>query len=90
MAWWVTLWVLSAIMSMTTPPVSGGTISCLTIMLNQLGVPAEGLAIAVTLAMFLDFICTGTRIPILHMELMVQAERLGMLDYSVLQKSKQD
>ena len=50
----------------------------------QLHIPQEGLGVGVTLALFLDFLCTSARIPILHLEMLLQAERLGLLDKEVL------
>ena len=86
LAWWITLWLLSSLIAMATPPVPGGTISCLSIMMLQLHIPTEGLALAVTLSMFLDFLCTGVRIPILHMTMALQANRLGLIDHEILRK----
>ena len=83
-AWWITLWVACALLAMATPPVSGGMISCLSILMLQLHIPQEGLGVGVTLALFLDFLCTSARIPILHLEMLLQAERLGLLDKEVL------
>ena len=84
LAWWVTLWIVCSLLGVSTPPVAGGSISCLSVMMAQLHIPAEGLAISVALAMFLDFICTGTRIPVLHMELILQADHLGLINTDVL------
>ena len=83
-AWWVTAWIVGALLAVATPPVAGGNISCLSVMMLQLHIPDRGLAIGVALAMFLDFICTGTKIPILHMELALQADQMGLIDYEVL------
>ncbi len=85
-AWWVTLCVLSWLLSMSTPPIAGATVTCLSIMFLQLSIPQAGLATAATLALLLDFLCTATRMPILHMELALQADRLGMLDHEKLRK----
>ena len=84
LAWWVTLWLVCAILSMASPPVAGGTLSCLSILMTQLGIPAEGLTVGLTLTMFLDFICTGVRIPLMHLEQLSQAQRLGMLNREIL------
>ena len=83
-AWWVTMWIVCSLLAIATPPVAGGNISCLSVMMIQLHIPAEGLALGVALAMFLDFICTGARIPILHMELALQADHMGLIDPEVL------
>ena len=85
-AWWITLCIVSWLLAMSTPPVAGGMISCLSIMFLQLHIPQAGLATAATLAMLLDFLCTASRMPTLHMELALQANRLGMLDLETLRK----
>lgn len=87
-AWMGTCWFLTAVLSLATPPVAGGTLACLGVMLSQLGVPAEALAISATLSVLMDFICTGTKIGIMHLELALQADRLGMLDMETLRKSE--
>ena len=83
-AWWITMWIVSSLLAIATPPVAGGNISCLSVMMLQLHIPAEGLALGVALAMFLDFLCTGAKIPILHMELALQADQMGLLDHDIL------
>ena len=49
---------------------------------------AEALAISATLGVLMDFICTGTKIGIMHLELALQADRLGILDMEILRKSE--
>ena len=85
--WFVMIWLLSVILSDAAPPVSGGMLACLGIMLTQLGIPAEALAISATLSILLDFICTGTEIGLLHMELAIQADHLGLLRRDILEES---
>ncbi len=85
-AWWITLWIAGTLLAMATPPVAGGGVSCLSIMLLQLHLPAEGLAVGVALVMLLDFLCTGAHIFVLHLELTLQADRLGLLNRETLQR----
>ncbi len=85
-AWWIMLWIVGTLLTMAIPPVAGGGISCLSIMLVQMSVPQEGLPVGITLMMFMDFICTGTRIFTLHCEMLLQADRLGLLDHAVLRE----
>ena len=82
--WWITLWFTGSLFAISTPPVAGGTISCLSILMLQLNVPAEALAAAAALATVLDFILTGARLPLFHMELLLQADRFGFIDKDVL------
>ena len=82
--WWVILLLVSALLAMATPPVAGGVISCLSIILLQLQIPQDGLALGVTLVMLLDFPTTAVRIMMLHLETILQADRLGLLDREIL------
>ena len=73
--------------TLATPPVSGGTMICLNIMLNALGIPLSGLAIASVLALVFDFISTGSYIAMRHMEMVIQAGHLDLLDTEVLRSN---
>ena len=84
--WFVMLWFVGTVVSIATPPVAGGTLACIGIMLTQLGVEGQALAISGVLIMLLDFIATGTRLGMLHMELALQADYLGLLDKDILNK----
>ena len=83
-SWWIILWFISTLLTMSTPPVPGGPIACLTILITQMQLPQESLAIAVTISMLVDFICSGARILTLHLETALQADKLGLLNQAVL------
>ena len=72
---------------MATPPVAGGVVSCLSILILQLNIPQEGLVIGTTLALLLDFITTSFRVMCLHFEVILQADRLDLLDREILRKT---
>ena len=57
------------------------------ILIKQLGLPGEAMAISGLLALVLDFVATGFSLGLRHLELLLQAEHLGMLDHDVLQKT---
>ena len=79
-AWFAVAGFISLIVSLATPPVSGGTMICLNIMLSALGIPLEGLAVASVMALVFDFISTGSYIAMRHMEMVIQAGHLNLLD----------
>ena len=85
--WFAVAGFISLIVSLATPPVSGGTMICLNIMLNALGIPLDGLAIASVLALIFDFISTGSYIAMRHMEMVIQAGHLNLLDREVLRSN---
>ena len=57
---------------------------CLGILMAQLNIPSEGLAIAGTLALVLDFFCTAAKVLGQHLEMTLQACKLEMIDLEVL------
>ena len=85
-AWWITFWIFGVLLTMAIPPVAGGAISCIMILMAQMQIPQEALPIAVTLSLFLDFIVSSTRIFCLHIEMLFQADILGLLDRETLQR----
>lgn len=86
--WFVIAGIISLIVSIATPPVSGATLICLNILMTSLGIPNEGLAVASTLALVYDFISTGSYIAMRHMEMVLQAGRLKMLDVDKLRSER--
>ena len=84
--WLLTLWIVCTVVSFAVPPVTGGTMACVGILIKQLGLPGEVMAIAGLLSLVLDFIATGFSLGLRHLELLLQADHLDMLDYEVLRK----
>lgn len=84
LSWWIILLLVSALLAIATPPVAGGVLSCLSILMLQLQIPQEALALGVALLMLLDFPSTAVRILTLHLEMILQADRLGLLDVETL------
>ena len=82
--WFLIAGLMCAIFSMTTPPVAGGMLICMSLILTELGIPLAGLAAAGILGIILDIFATGCRIGIAHLELAQEADHLGMLDRDVL------
>ena len=64
----------------------GGSISCLSVLIVQMGIPQEAVAIGATATIFLDFLTTSSRIFIAHLETLLQADRLGLLKREILQQ----
>ena len=59
-------------------------IAILGILMTQLGIPSSGLAVAALLGIVTDFIETSSRIGIIHCEILLQANKLNMLDRNIL------
>ncbi len=86
LVWLLTAILVITIVSIALPPVPGGALACYTIVFTQLGIPQEALAVTMLLDVFFDFISTGCDTFFRQCELLLQADRIGMLDKSILRK----
>ena len=84
--WFITVALICFIFAFATPQVSGGALICLGILMTQLNIPSEGIAVAGTLAMILDFISTAAKVLGQHLEMTLQAHKLEMIDLEVLRR----
>lgn len=77
--WLVTSIFISGVLAIATPPIPGGALSCYTILFAQLGIPAEGIAIAISVDMLMDYFITACDLACLQEELYIDAHKLGMI-----------
>lgn len=82
--WIVTLILFNAVLCLTLPPIPGAYLTCFGILLAQLGLPMEGLAVMAVLNVFLDSLGTASENAYLHMELAMQAKKLALLNDAAL------
>lgn len=54
-AWVVTDVLVSGMLAVAAPPIPGGSLTCYTVLLTQLGIPEEGIALAIAANVILDF-----------------------------------
>lgn len=87
LSWVVMALITSCILAIAAPPVPGGSITCYTILFTQLGLPAEAVAIIITLNVIFDFLATSANVLCLQTELIELAGDIDMLDYEVLHKA---
>lgn len=85
--WIVMALITSCILAIAAPPVPGGAITCYTILFTQLGLPAEAVAIIITINIIFDFLATSANVFCLQTELVELAGDIDMLDYEVLHKA---
>ena len=84
-------WVITGVLTAgrwpsPLPPVPGGSLTCYTVLLTQPGIPAEAIGLAVAGNVILDFFMTSCGISRLQSELMLSADKLGMLDREQLER----
>lgn len=78
--WFVSAWLLVTIIAFALPPVSGGTLIGLSVILTQFHIDPSCLGMAGTLVLVGDFFMTSARIVILQMELVHEAAHWKILD----------
>lgn len=78
--WMVTGVLIAGLLAIAAPPVPGGSLTCYTVLLTQLGIPVEAVGLAVAGNVLLDFFMTSCGLACLQSELMLSADKLGMLD----------
>ncbi len=86
--WFISVWIIVFLIAPAIPPVSGGTLICIGIIMDQFGIPGSCLGLAATLILVFDFIMTSSKILIVHMEEIEEADHFGLLDRDVLMKTK--
>ena len=84
LGWYFMLVLLSLIASMISPPVSGGQMIVLGMMMAQLGIPESSMALLGIMSLFMDFFAVALRTGCSQMEIVLQADKLGELDREVL------
>ena len=84
--WVVTGVLVTGMLAVAAPPIPGGSLTCYTVLLTQLGIPEGGIALAIAGNVILDFFMTSCGIACLQSELALAAHRLGMLDRAILRE----
>lgn len=86
---WIVITIFtSIILKIATPPIPGGSVALCTILFNQLGLPMEGLAVAVAVDVIADFFITATDILCLQSELVVLSGKLNLIEIDKLRSKK--
>lgn len=79
--------LLSALFSITTPPLPGSGLACYTVILTQLGIPSEANSLAVAANVVLFYFMYACGIASLQSELLLVSNRLGMIDRALLERT---
>lgn len=84
--WMLTAFIISVILAIAAPPVSGSALTCYTILFMQLGIPAEAVAVVTALNVILEFIATAVNLFCLQAEMIEISGSLNLLDKDALRK----
>jgi len=82
----ITVLVVSVVLSVAVPPVVGGNLTCYTLLFMQLGIPLEALSVAIAIDVALDFFITSFDIGLLQTQILHASHKMGLLDDKVLRK----
>lgn len=81
-------WITVTLLSIATPPISGGTMACFTVLLSQMSVPEEAIAFALAINIIAERFCTIANLSMLELELVRIASKNNLLNKNVLTKKK--
>lgn len=85
-SWLIILVFISFLLSVSTPPVAGGSTVCIAIMFRHLGIPDEAIGFAIAINMILGFLLTAVSLYCLQMELIRLGGTLDLLDLKTLRR----
>ena len=86
--WIVIAIMIIVILSIALPPIPGGALTSYTILLLQLGLPQEALAVILTIDVLLECFITAGHVAALQMQLLLLANRMKLLDVEILRKEE--
>ena len=84
--WCVMALFVTVALMVASPPLGGVGLLAYAAIFSRLGIPAEGLTIALVAELLFSFICAAANQLMLQMELVLQADRMDMLDRERLRK----
>lgn len=84
--WFLIATVLAIVLFVATPPVPGANLLAYIVIFAQLGIPASALIPAMVFEILFGPLASAGNQALLQMELILQADRIGLLDHELLQK----
>lgn len=82
--WLMLLVLVSAVLTIATPPVAGGTNMAYSALFLQLGIPAEGMVLVLAAEPILDFLLTAVNSHVQVMLVVLTADNLKLLERETL------
>ena len=86
--WIVTAVILASILAIAAPPISGAGLLTYAAIFTQLGIPTQALAVALVADILMGFIAAALDQTLLQMELILQADRMQLLDKDMLREDR--
>lgn len=86
LAWYIFAIILTVIVVVAEPPVSGVTLLGYAAVFSQLNIPSKALAVAMVANIIFSFFTSALNQALLQTELVLQADKAGMLNIDILRK----
>lgn len=80
--------ILATILAIAAPPISGAGLLTYAAIFTQLGIPTQALAVALVADILMGFIAAALDQTLLQMELILQADRMQLLDKDMLREDR--
>jgi len=84
--WLIVAVVLSVVLFVATPPVPGANLLAYIIIFGQLGIPGKALIDAMIFDILFGIFASAANQTVLQMDLIIQADKIGLLDLKKLRK----
>lgn len=84
--WLIMGFFTNVLLSFAVPPVPGGAVMVFSVAFAQLGIPAEGIGVAMAVDTITDFLATACNVSSWQLTLIEVADSLNMLDKDVLRR----
>ncbi|MBQ1331378.1 MAG: hypothetical protein IIY36_00485, partial [Lachnospiraceae bacterium] len=84
--WLIIAVVLSVVLFVATPPVPGANLLAYIIIFGQLGIPGKALIDAMIFDILFGIFASAANQTVLQMDLIIQADKIGLLDLKKLRK----
>lgn len=83
--WLLIAWITVTMLSIASPPVSGGTMACFAVLLSQMSIPTEAITYALAMNIIAERFCAMADLGMLEMELVLLSKNAEHPDCEVLQ-----
>ena len=79
LSWMIISVITVTLLIIATPPIQGAELMMFTVLFSSLGIPGEGLALAIAIEIIADHVNTGFNVMLLIFQIAVEANSLGQL-----------
>lgn len=79
LSWMISLFIMCVLFGIAAPPIVGGYAAILGVMFTNFAIDSALIGVIVPLIIVFDYICTGIKVGIMQLDIILEANRLGMV-----------